>query len=206
MRIVAELVTGDCYETLRQLYDGGPAPSWLNKGTLEDAGVRVAYPRQRAVFSSGRRLVADLALSITRRGLPALLRHGDRNSMRFSVESRVPFLTTDLANFLLSLPEHYLISDRGETKSIFRKAMRGIVPDEILDRRDKLNFVTPEKQWLISMAPQVRKWLSEDIQLPFLNQSEILKEFDLIVAGKKPFSWQVWRWINFIRWYKRFFE
>lgn len=204
---IAELVDGQLYDALRRLNGTKKVPIWLNKALLENAGVRLTYPRQRSPYNRrGRRLAAELAFAVTARGLPSLLRHGDRNSMRFSVESRVPFLTYDLANFLLSLPEHYLISSTGETKSIFRAAMRGIVPDEILDRRDKVGFETPEKQWLLGMAPQIREWLSQDIQVPFLNQVEILKEFDLIVAGKKPFSWQVWRWINFIRWHANFFD
>lgn len=204
---IAEMVDGKLYDILRRLNGMKKVPAWLNKTALENAGVRLSYPRQRSPFDrKSRRLAAELAFSVTAWGLPSLLRHGDRNSMRFSVESRVPFLTSDLANFLLSLPEHYLISSEGETKSIFRAAMRGIVPDEILDRRDKVGFETPEKQWLLGMAPQIREWLSEDIKMPFLNQIEIVREFDLIVAGKKPFSWQVWRWINFIRWYATFFN
>ena len=121
--------------------------------------------------------------------------------MRFSVESRVPFLTCEMADFLLSLPEAYLISPEGETKHIFRTAMRGIVPDDVLDRRDKIGFETPEKEWLLGMGETIRGWLRVDLNLPFFNQAEVLKEFDLIAAGKKPFSWQVWRWINFSRWY-----
>ena len=123
--------------------------------------------------------------------------------MRFSVESRVPFLTIDMVEFLLSLPEEYLISASGETKSIFRAAMRGIVPDAILDRRDKIGFATPEKQWIAAIGSTVRGWLSEDWNLPFLNQREVLREFDQIMAGTRPFSWVVWRWINYVHWHKR---
>ena len=82
--------------------------------------------------------------------------------------------------------------------------MRGIVPDAILDRRDKIGFQTPEQTWLFSMAGTVREWLRNDVQLPFLNQQEMLREFEDIVCGKKRFSWQVWRWINFIRWHQHF--
>ena len=124
--------------------------------------------------------------------------------MRFSIESRVPFLTLDQTELLLSLPEDFLISQSGETKSVFRAAMRGIVPDEILNRKDKIGFQTPEELWLTSMASKVREWLRADIGLPFLNQSEILREFEDILAGRKAFSWQVWRWINFIRWHQHF--
>ena len=204
-RAVAELTQGPLYDFLRRINGMRDLPAWINADPLEGKGIIRRYPRLRSTRGeSGRRLAAELALSLTQRGLPALLRHGDRNSMRFSVESRVPFLTRELADFLLSLPEAYLISPEGETKHIFRAAMRGIVPDDVLNRRDKIGFATPEQEWLFGMAETVRGWLRIDLNLPFYNQAEVLREFDLIVAGKKPFSWQVWRWINFSRWYSRF--
>lgn len=205
-RSVAAFASGALYRALRRLNGECDVPKWLHSHILLDGGVRLGFPQVRGCRDdAGRRVVAELRNSLTRRGLPALLRHADRNSMRFSVESRVPFLTLDMANFLLSLPEDYLISPTGETKHIFRMAMRGIVPDEILDRRDKIGFETPEKEWLLSMADVLRTWLKEDLNLPFLNQAELLREFDQIVEGKKAFSWQVWRWVNFSRWYQNLF-
>ena len=85
---------------------------------------------------------------LTRSSIPHLLRYEDRNSMRFSIESRVPFLDVHLVEYLFSLPEEYLISDAGCSKYVFREAMRGIVPDAILDRQDKIGFATPEKYGL----------------------------------------------------------
>jgi asparagine synthase (glutamine-hydrolysing) len=126
--------------------------------------------------------------------------------MRFSVESRVPFLTTQLAEFLLTLPENYLISPQGETKHIFRAAMRGIVPDAILGRRDKIGFATPESDWLSSLAGQAREWIGEAEGLAFLNPTRMLQEFDSMLAGRVRFTWQAWRWINFCRWHTRVFH
>jgi asparagine synthase (glutamine-hydrolysing) len=202
---VAEMTDGALYQALRRLSGRQSLPKWLRGDVLARGGVSLRHPRQRPVLNEpGRRVMAELAHSLTQRGLPSLLRHGDRNSMRFSIESRVPFLTSDLAEFLLSLPECFLISQAGETKSVFRAAMRGIVPDEILDRKDKIGFQTPEQLWLTSMDGTVREWLRTDIGLSFLNQSEIVREFDNIIAGRQAFSWQVWRWINFIRWHQHY--
>lgn len=202
---IAAFTSGNLYQTLRKINGSKTVPDWMRAQPLREAGVQLQAPLQRPVSQSrGRRVMAELALSLSRRGLPSLLRHGDRNSMRFSVESRVPFLTLDMVELLLSMPEEFLISSQGETKSIFRAAMRGIVPDDVLDRRDKIGFATPEQDWLLSMAPTIREWLQEDLQLPFFDQSKVLQEFDLIVSGKKPFSWQVWRWVNFCRWYSLF--
>jgi asparagine synthase (glutamine-hydrolysing) len=57
---------------------------------------------------------------------------------------------------------------------------------------------------LFSMADEIRKWLKEDLNIPFLHQGKILNEFEQMICGKKLFSIQVWRWINFIRWVKLF--
>ncbi|MCO7577723.1 MULTISPECIES: asparagine synthase (glutamine-hydrolyzing) [Pseudomonas] len=204
--VIAECVDGPVYELLRRGNGMRTKPTWIDTDILRESGVVIGYPRQKSPYDiTGRKLASELAFSLSHRGLQSLLRHGDRNSMRFSIESRVPFLTSDMADFLLSLPENYLISQQGETKSVFRAAMRGIVPDAILDRRDKIGFSTPEQVWLTHLADQIREWLKIDLGLPFLDQSAILKEFDKIISGKAPFSWQVWRWINFIRWHQHFF-
>lgn len=204
--VAAEYVSGSIYSLLRQSSGMHLGPKWINTNILREQGVSIAFPNQKSPYDiAGRRLASELAFSLSRRGLQSLLRHGDRNSMRFSIESRVPFLNSDITEFLLSLPEEYLISNQGETKSVFRAAMRGIVPDAILDRRDKVGFSTPEQVWLTHLSDQIREWLSVDIGLPFLDQEEIRHEFEKILSGKAPFSWQVWRWINFIRWHQIFF-
>lgn len=204
---VAEYVSDRAYQLLRRLNGAQAVPAWLDGGVLGNAGVASIFPRfERPVSAPGRRMCAELARSLQGLGLQGLLRYGDRNSMRFSIESRVPFLTTELAEFLLTLPEEYLVALNGETKHVLRRAMRGLVPDEVLARRDKIGFATPEQSWLMEMAPQVRDWLRQPLGLPFFRQDEVLKAFDQVVAGQRPFSWQVWRWINFTRWYARQFR
>lgn len=79
--------------------------------------------------------------------LEHLLKWEDRNSMAHGRESRVPFLDIDVVEFVLRLPDEYLIRD-GETKAILRDAMAGITPGEILDRQDKIGFAPPEDDWL----------------------------------------------------------
>lgn len=200
--LLGQLTEGPLYERLRRLNGDQNRPTWLNEQVMRDAGISLSYPNKQPEHTlRGRRVIAELAASLSQRGLNALLRHGDRNSMRFSIESRVPFLTIDFVNLLLSLPERYLISPNGETKHIFRAAMRGIVPDDVLDRKDKIGFATPEKDWLVGMAPIIREWLCMPIDLPFINQPALLREFDQVMGGTRPFTWQVWRWINFYRWH-----
>jgi asparagine synthase (glutamine-hydrolysing) len=203
--LASEMTEGNLYKVMRLIDGRAPIPDWINKDPLLDKGVRLEKPRMRPENNNkGRRVIDELSLSIAQRGLVSLLRHGDRNSMRFSVESRVPFLTPELVNLALSLPEDYLISMEGETKHIFRAAMRGIVPDEILNRKDKIGFATPERELLFSMAGEIRAWVKEDLDIPFINRNNLLDEFEQLIIGKKPFASQLWRWTNFIRWIKLF--
>lgn len=177
-------------------------PIWLHKKQLLDAGVRITPPR--AIFKKDtgkkRRLVEQLRSALLGGGLSQLLRHGDRTSMRWSIESRVPFLTTELAEFVLSLPEEYLVSKDGQTKSIFREAMRGIVPDEILDRKDKIGFETPEYIWLCDHINVIKEWILSSPNLPFIDRDTAIEEVEAMLSGKILYDRRAWRIINFYRW------
>lgn len=177
-------------------------PTWLNINSLIKYDLHFSEKRSKhSKANKGKRVREALANSLQGRGLPSLLRHGDRNSMAFSIESRVPFLTLPLAEFLLSLPEEYLISNEGETKHVFREAMRGIVPDTHLDRKDKIGFATPESEWLLGMAEVIESWIRQAPDIEFINKDEIIKEFSQVVLGERKFDSRVWRWVNYLRWY-----
>lgn len=196
------ILPDDVNSQVRKWMGRDAAPAWLNVGALRDAGVNLVEPRRpHRADAKGRRLVEMLAHSLQVRGLPHLLRHGDRNSMAFSIESRVPFLTREMAELLLSLPEDYLISGDGETKSVFRAAMRGIVPDAILDRKDKIGFETPEGSWFSSLAEVCQTWLQDADQIPFLRREPLLAAFDAMIRNTQLPSRHAWRLINYVRWH-----
>ena len=71
----------------------------------------------------------------------------DIASMACSLEARSPLLDHELAELVLRLPPQYKLSPR-TSKVLLRRAMRGIVPDEILDRRRKMGFSAPVGAWL----------------------------------------------------------
>ncbi len=178
--------------------------TWLNIDYLIGEGVVLTpTPSERLAGDvRGRRLVAALREALTSNGLPSLLRHGDRNSMRCSIESRVPFLTIELAEFLLSLPESYLLGPDGETKRIFRAAMRGIVPDEILDRRDKIGFQTPEHSWLSAQTQLLDDTVSASKNIPYIYSHNFRSYLHKILFGNKLVRRRIWPLINYIRWLK----
>lgn len=92
--------------------------------------------------------------------LPEFLRYADRNSMAFSREVRLPYLDHRLAEYCMGLPRDLLLKD-AVTKIVLREAMRGIVPDEILDRRDKLAYAPPQLQW---MRGPLRQWVTDRLK------------------------------------------
>ena len=67
--------------------------------------------------------------------------------MAHSLESRVPFVTSRMAAFALSLPDQLLIDDDGRTKAVLRDALVGLVPQPVLDRREKIGFQPPDASW-----------------------------------------------------------
>ena len=82
-------------------------------------------------------------------GLNNLLRFADRNSMAFSREMRLPFLSHHVVEFLFTLPNEYKIYD-GWTKFVMRKAFENILPAEITWRVDKIGYEPPQKKWMQS--------------------------------------------------------
>jgi len=67
--------------------------------------------------------------------------------MAHSLEARLPFLDYNVVEFTLGLPEEYKL-EMGITKRVLREAIRGIIPESIRGRIDKLGFVTPEEVWV----------------------------------------------------------
>ena len=179
-------------------------PEWLNSDWFERQGVQ---PTPVYAWDQGKNPFGKLLYqSVMETSLPMLLRYEDRNSMAHSVESRVPFLTPALINFIFSLPEEHIVDIHGNTKSVFRRAMQDIVPAPILQRRDKVGFSTPEKRWLNDLKPWVEQVLNGNTahSIPALNMGRIRDEWHKVSGNKKPFNFRIWRWINLIYWSERY--
>ena len=75
-----------------------------------------------------------------------ILAKTDRASMMVSLEVRSPFLDQDVADFARRIPHEYKFR-HGETKYLLKSALRGVLPDEIIDRKKK-GFGIPAAKWL----------------------------------------------------------
>ncbi len=78
--------------------------------------------------------------------LPALLHVEDRASMAVSIESRHPFLDYRLVELAAAIPPAQKFG-RGELKHPLRQAMRGLLPEAVVEQRHKRGFATPISPW-----------------------------------------------------------
>lgn len=89
---------------------------------------------------------------------PVILHEDDLNAMFYSIENRSPFLDRELFDFCYRIPTDHLICD-GRAKAVLRDAMRGIVPEPVLDSRRKVGFNAPIFSYLDVKDPEVRSHL-----------------------------------------------
>jgi asparagine synthase (glutamine-hydrolysing) len=147
--------------------------------------------------------------AFARRSLPHLLRYEDRNSMHFALESRLPFLTPALADFVFSLPDEYLIDERATTKALLRESLKGILPEPIRTRRDKVGFQTPDGAWLRRHAERIEELLRSDAARsnPSVNTEAAETELRAALGRDErdgAFWRHTWRTVNLVRWTELF--
>ena len=87
--------------------------------------------------------------------VPVILHEDDLNAMYFSIENRSPFLDRGLFEHAFQIPSRHLIRD-GYAKVVLRDALRGIVPDAVLDSRRKVGFNAPIFSFLDVKDPDCR--------------------------------------------------
>ncbi len=149
--------------------------------------------------------VSEMSLvQVESSNLPMLLHYEDRDSMAFSIEARVPFLDYRLVEFLFQLDADHKIKD-GITKSVLREAMKDVLPDKVLNRKDKMGFVTPEEVWMKENAALFRRDLQAAVESTngFINNN-VMEKFEKIISGKQPFDFSIWRVLCFAEWVRVF--
>ncbi len=164
---------------------------------------RPDLPRPPRGFPSA--LSRQLAFDTLQRLLPSLLRYEDRDSMAFSIETRLPFLDYRLVEAAFALPDGERL-DGDDTKAILRRALADRVPAAVLARRDKKGFETPSDVWLRGRhAGEARRRLLGPGPLDeWLDRRVLAVELEDYLAGRRATGLQVWRWLSLEAWARRF--
>jgi len=179
-------------------------PSWLDSEALRPHFGRSAFDTARERI--GRPPIAgigDLCLILTQSSNLAMLLHWeDRNSMAHGIEARVPFLDHRLVEFSIALGDCHKIVG-GDTKRVLRRAMDGILPQVVRDRRDKLGFTTPEEMWFRGPLREfVRAGIEQTMtRYPgLLNRNGVKALADAMLDGRKTLDFSLWRIISLGIW------
>lgn len=146
--------------------------------------IRKYFGRKPVEWEFGTSLKERLKYAVEN-DLSNLLMSADRNSMAHSIEIRLPFTNKELIEFAINLPNR-LLYNNSETKSILRKSMKGILPDSIINRKDKIGFAPPQSIWLTS----------NDGKKEVEKAEHLLKQFNL--QPNKKWPWRSIAAANFI--------
>jgi asparagine synthase (glutamine-hydrolysing) len=126
-----------------------------------------------------------------------LLMRVDKMSMATSLEARVPFLDHKFVEFIMSLSQKQKIN-RGELKYIFKKSVKGLIPDEILFRK-KQGFGVPLYEWFLEeLGDFARKKL-----LDFTKNTDYFNKSYLEELFIKKSANKIWNLLNFVLWHEK---
>ncbi len=129
----------------------------------------------------------------------------DRATMAWGVEARVPFLDYDLTDYVLPLPAAVKMPG-GRPKGLLKAALRGMVPDFVLDA-PKMGFAVPYGRWLAGpLADYARGRICEgaaarDGLIDPLVTANLLAEH---CARRDDHGFLLWKTLNLALWYERY--
>ena len=126
--------------------------------------------------------------------LPQLLRCEDKNSMRNSIETRLPYLDYRLVEILISINSSIKLK-KSSLKYLLRGISRKIVPNKILDRKKKYGFEAPSKSWINKNKDEIIEKIkySKIINTIYVIDYSNLNDFRLL-----------WRLYNISAWESKF--
>jgi len=129
-----------------------------------------------------------------------LLMRVDKMSMGVSLEGRVPFLDHKLVELAMSIPEA-MKTRNGNLKHILKKSVRGLIPDELIDRK-KQGFGVPIHEWFMDqLGERTQKELKSFCdETDFIDYPEVQR---LIQKRQSPMVWHI---LNLALWWKKYFN
>lgn len=136
--------------------------------------------------------------------LPALLHVEDRMSMAHGLESRVPFIDTEVVEFAATLPADVKFK-HGHLKHALKEAMKGILPAAIVDRRDKMGFPVPLGEW---MKGELREFVLEAFAGGGARRPYLDPRFDAasLIEREGTFSRALWGLLSLELWQQQFHD
>ena len=139
---------------------------------------------------------ADLSLRLPE----LLLMRVDKMSMAVSLESRVPFLDHEFVAMAMSIPGHVKLRN-GVSKAILKRTVRGVIPDETIDRAKK-GFGLPVSDWLGWILSNGGRGAIES----FCDRSGLLDPANVREFVNGGDTSQIWAILNLALWWHEYFD
>jgi asparagine synthase (glutamine-hydrolysing) len=136
--------------------------------------------------------------------LPALLQVEDRVSMAASLESRVPLLDRRIVELITSMPPHMKFKG-AEMKYILKKAVGELLPQEIINRKEKMGFPVPLHIWAKNHTGEFFKevlFSQSCRERGLFDHTEIEK----LIENESAFGRRLWGIINLELWFQTFID
>ena len=137
--------------------------------------------------------------------LPALLHVEDRMSMAWGVESRVPILDNKIIEYSAKIPEDLKI-DKGDMKGLLKNIFKTELPEEIINRRDKMGFPVPLNNWFNNELRDFIINLVKKLQARNLDYLHLDETFITELKNSTKFSRKIWILISLELWYENYFD
>lgn len=138
-----------------------------------DGGDRIVGAAEKLGLGN---LSTTLARNIGFTPIPMYVVQSDKLAMSIPMELRYPFLDHRMMDFAFQLPVSYLIR-AGRSKAVLRDAARGLVPDEVINRREKMGFPVPLRQWMHEGMEYLRTQLGPEARSGrFVNAATVLAD------------------------------
>ncbi|UUQ63729.2 asparagine synthase (glutamine-hydrolyzing) [Pseudomonas fuscovaginae UPB0736] len=209
----------------KECFWGGAATFWeiqksalLNKGVidfsagsgpLDDSLLRVADSNVVMAAAAAMLPAGDIEqlrrmtqLELSYRLPELLLMRVDKMTMAHSIEARVPFLDHRLVEAAYAMPADWKL-DGGRTKSLFKDAVRGLIPDRVIDR-PKVGFGAPVAHWLRGeFGRRVEHEINQCalFKRGWFNLGYIRELFDAHRSGRGDYGTNLWALYNLAGWY-----
>jgi len=136
--------------------------------------------------------------------LPAILQVDDRVGMAVSLESRMPFLDPRIAQLVASMPPAVKFKG-GKTKYVLKQAMDSLLPKPILDRKDKMGFPVPLKEW---WEGPLNEFVSDTLLSTSCKERGLFdpKGLENLIQKEDKFGRQIWGALCLELWHKVFLD
>jgi asparagine synthase (glutamine-hydrolysing) len=137
-------------------------------------------------------------------GLPALLHVEDRVSMAASLESRVPLLDYRIADLVASMPPGMKFRG-GELKYMLRRAVDGLLPASVAQRKDKMGFPVPLHLWAKGRS---RDFFADILLSPTAQARGIfdIAEVEKLMSYEAAFGRRLWGLLCLELWFREFID